>query len=135
MTAEVNISDIFDGSNSGQGENVFPCFCCGICCNDYQPHLELTESQVIADHLKVSLQKFLADVLIPAGREPTPIYCYKKTESACSWSKKTRALPGFAEFTLLNRMLVVNGRPAFRKKNAVEDLAFTGDYRLMILGK
>ena len=65
MTAEVNVSDIFDGSNSGQRENVFPCFCCGICCNDYQPHLELTESQVIADHLRVSLQKFLAECTDP----------------------------------------------------------------------
>jgi Fe-S-cluster containining protein len=65
MVAEVNTPGIIGEKTSGQGLRVFPCFCCGICCGDYQPHLELTESQMIADHLGVSLQKFLDDCTDP----------------------------------------------------------------------
>ena len=65
MAAEVNIPDIIDEGTSEQREDVFPCFCCGICCSDYQPHLDMKESQTIADHLGVSLQKFIDDCTDP----------------------------------------------------------------------
>jgi uncharacterized protein len=65
MTAEVNISDNVKAEVSAQGESVFPCFCCGICCTDFQPHLELTESQMIADRLGMPLQQFLNDCTDP----------------------------------------------------------------------
>ena len=65
ITAEVNIPDIIGKSSSTQEEVVFPCFCCGVCCTDYQPHLDLTEAQNIADHLGMSLQQFYDDCTDP----------------------------------------------------------------------
>ena len=65
MAAEVKTSGIIGGKTAGQGLPVFPCFCCGICCSDYQPHLDMKESQTIADHLGVSLQKFIDDCTDP----------------------------------------------------------------------
>ena len=65
MAAEVNIPDIIDEGASDQSEAVFPCFCCGICCSDYQPHLDITESWNIADHLDISLQKFFDECTDP----------------------------------------------------------------------
>ena len=65
MVAEVNIPGNVHESNSEQGNTNFPCFCCGICCTGYQAHLELTETQQIADHLGVSLQEFLDDCTDP----------------------------------------------------------------------
>ncbi|MDD5288756.1 MAG: YkgJ family cysteine cluster protein [Dehalococcoidales bacterium] len=44
---------------------VYPCFCCGICCTGYQAHLDLAEAQAVADHLGVSLQKFLDEYTDP----------------------------------------------------------------------
>jgi uncharacterized protein len=60
MAAEVKTPDIKEYTSS-KGDAVFPCFYCGICCSDYQPHLDLTESQNIADHLGISLQQFYDD--------------------------------------------------------------------------
>jgi hypothetical protein len=65
IIAEVNISDISNDRISGQGTTVFPCFYCGVCCSDYQPHLDTRESQMIADHLGMSLQKFLDECTDP----------------------------------------------------------------------
>jgi Fe-S-cluster containining protein len=65
MITEVNISDISSENISEWGTAVFPCFCCGICCTDYQPHLDKRESQSIADHLGITLQKFLDDCTDP----------------------------------------------------------------------
>jgi Fe-S-cluster containining protein len=61
IVAEVNTPDIISESNSEQENATFPCFCCGICCSKYQAYLESGEAQKIADHLGVSLQKFLDD--------------------------------------------------------------------------
>jgi Fe-S-cluster containining protein len=61
MVAEVSTPGIVYESNSGEWQTAFPCFCCGICCSDYQVHLELTEAKEIADRLGVSLQNFLDD--------------------------------------------------------------------------
>ena len=65
MVAEVNIRDHISDSTSEQRSDVFPCFCCGICCSDYQPHLDLAESRNIAQHLGVSLQQFYDDCTDP----------------------------------------------------------------------
>ena len=65
MAAEVNTRGLIEENTSEQGKDVFPCFCCGVCCSEYQPHLDLTESQNIADHLGVSLQKFFDDCTDP----------------------------------------------------------------------
>ena len=65
MVAEVKPSDIIDGKTAEQGLRVFPCFCCGICCSDYQPHLDMRESQTIANHLGISLQQFFNDCTDP----------------------------------------------------------------------
>lgn len=65
MTAEVNISNISSEGSLKQDRAVFPCFCCGICCSDYQPHLDMRESRSIAEHLGISLQKFLDDCTDP----------------------------------------------------------------------
>jgi Fe-S-cluster containining protein len=65
MAAEVKTSSIIRTNISAQRGPVFPCFCCGICCSDYQPHLDLTESQNIADHLGISLQQFYDDCTDP----------------------------------------------------------------------
>ena len=65
MVAEVNISGIIEISDSKQENTDFACFYCGICCSDYQPHLELAESKMIAEHIGISLQKFLDDCTDP----------------------------------------------------------------------
>ena len=65
MVAEVKTSDIIDGKTAEQGLRVFPCFCCGICCSDYQPHLDMRESLTIANHLGISLQQFFNDCTDP----------------------------------------------------------------------
>ena len=65
MIAEVNISDTVAADVSAQGKSVFPCFCCGVCCTDFQPHLELAESRLIADRLGMSLQLFLDECTDP----------------------------------------------------------------------
>ena len=65
MAAEVNIPGVINGHMSKQGDTVFPCFCCGICCSDYQPHLDMAESRMIADRLGMSLQKFFDDCTDP----------------------------------------------------------------------
>jgi len=57
----VNISGHVATDVLAQGKSVFPCFCCGVCCTDFQPHLELTESRLIAGRLGMSLQQFLDD--------------------------------------------------------------------------
>jgi hypothetical protein len=65
VAAEVN-TDCVIGENAAEtGDNVFPCFCCGVCCTDYQPHLDLAESKMIANHLGISLQKFYDDCTDP----------------------------------------------------------------------
>ena len=61
----MNIPDVIDKRFSNQGNTVIPCFYCGICCIDYQPHLDLTESQNIADHLGIALQQFFDDCTDP----------------------------------------------------------------------
>ena len=65
MVAEVNIPVTSEKNNAARQNADFPCFCCGTCCNDYQPHLDTTESKMIADHLGISLQKFLDDYTDP----------------------------------------------------------------------
>ena len=65
LVAEVSTLGFISESDSGQGNTSFPCFCCGICCSDFQPHLDLTEARMIADHLGVSLQKFIDDCTDP----------------------------------------------------------------------
>ena len=65
MAAEVDTPWLIEENTSEQGKDVFPCFCCGVCCSEYQPHLDLTESQNIADHLGISLQKFFDDCTDP----------------------------------------------------------------------
>ncbi len=65
MVAEVNIPETGNKNNSERQNADFPCFCCGICCSDFQPHLDMTESKTIAGHLGISLQKFLDDCTDP----------------------------------------------------------------------
>jgi hypothetical protein len=65
MVAEVKTSHIIDGKTAEQGLRVFPCFCCGICCSDYQPHLDMKESKMIADHLGISLRQFFDECTDP----------------------------------------------------------------------
>jgi uncharacterized protein len=61
----VNSRGVVYESNPEQEKSTFPCFCCGICCSDYQVHLELSEAREIAEHLGVFLQKFLDDYADP----------------------------------------------------------------------
>ncbi len=78
----MNTQGIIYESNSEQENTPFPCFCCGICCSGYQVHLELTEAQQIADHLGVSLQKFLDDCTDP--RWPgTDTYLLRHKDGKC----------------------------------------------------
>ena len=65
MAAEANIPGVIDGCIPDQGDTVFPCFCCGVCCSDYQPHLDRAEAQLIADRLGVSLQQFFKECTDP----------------------------------------------------------------------
>jgi uncharacterized protein len=65
MAAEVSTPIVIEENKSEQGKDVFPCFCCGVCCSDYQPHLDLTESRRIAGHLGISLQQFIDDCTDP----------------------------------------------------------------------
>ena len=65
MTAvELKNSSNITEKTAGQ-EDVFTCFYCGICCCDYQPHLDMKESKIIATHLGISLQKFFDDYTDP----------------------------------------------------------------------
>ena len=59
MVIKVNAPGIVYDSDCSEQRSVFPCFCCGICCSNYQVHLELTEAKEIAEHLGISLQNFL----------------------------------------------------------------------------
>lgn len=54
-----------DEKTAQQGGKYFPCFCCGICCSDFQPQLEMQESKTIADHLGMSLQQFIDNCTDP----------------------------------------------------------------------
>jgi len=65
MVTDVNIPETGNKNNSERQNADFPCFCCGICCSDFQPHLDMTESKMIAEHLGISLQKFLDDCTDP----------------------------------------------------------------------
>jgi hypothetical protein len=65
MVAEVKTANIIDEMTAKQGNSFFPCFCCGICCSDYQPHLDIKESLTIADRLGMSLQQFINDCTDP----------------------------------------------------------------------
>jgi Fe-S-cluster containining protein len=65
MVAEVDTAGLIKKNTSVQGKDVFPCFCCGVCCSGYQPHLDSAESQNIADHLGISLQQFYDDCTDP----------------------------------------------------------------------
>jgi len=65
MVAEVKTPITRGKSNSERLTADFPCFYCGICCSDFQPHLDTAESQMIANHLGLSLQKFLSDCTDP----------------------------------------------------------------------
>lgn len=65
MVVDLNTPHVVIEKKADKGDNVFPCFCCGVCCTDYQPHLELTESKNLADHLGISLQKFIDDYTDP----------------------------------------------------------------------
>jgi Fe-S-cluster containining protein len=62
IVVEVNISDNTGANITGSD---FPCFCCGICCSDFQPHLDLREAQKIADNLGMSLRQFYDDCTDP----------------------------------------------------------------------
>jgi Fe-S-cluster containining protein len=65
MAAEVSTTIVIKENTSGQGDNILPCFCCGICCTGYQPHLDLIESHNLADRLGISLQQFFDDCTDP----------------------------------------------------------------------
>ena len=54
-----------DEKTAEQRDGFFPCFCCGICCSDFQPQLEMQESKTIADHLGMSLQQFIDNCTDP----------------------------------------------------------------------
>ena len=54
-----------DEKTAEQEGKLFPCFCCGICCSDFQPQLEMQESKTIADHLGMSLQQFIDNCTDP----------------------------------------------------------------------
>ena len=54
-----------DEKTAQQEGKLFPCFCCGICCSDFQPQLEMQESKTIADHLGMSLQQFIDNCTDP----------------------------------------------------------------------
>jgi Fe-S-cluster containining protein len=65
VVAEVKTANTEDEKNVEQEGSFFPCFYCGICCSDFQPHLEMQESKTIADHLGMSLQQFIDDCTDP----------------------------------------------------------------------
>jgi Fe-S-cluster containining protein len=74
MVAEVSTSE--------QSEEVFPCFCCGICCSKYQAYLARGEAQKLADGLGIPLRKFLDDYTDP--RWPgSDTYLLKHAAEAC----------------------------------------------------
>ena len=134
MAAEVNTSDIIDERTAEQGTAVFPCFCCGICCTDYQPHLDMRESQTIADHLGISLQKFFDDCTDP--RWPgTDTHLLRHVDGMCLFlERKEGKAKWLCRIHAFKPDACRSGQPVLRKKNAVKDLAVIGDYQLMIRG-
>jgi uncharacterized protein len=65
MVTDLNTPCAAGENITKEGDTVFPCFCCGVCCTDYQPHLDLAESTTIAGHLGIDLQQFLNDYTDP----------------------------------------------------------------------
>jgi len=65
VVAELKTAHTIDEKTAQQEGKLFPCFCCGICCSDFQPQLEMQESKTIADHLGMSLQQFIDNCTDP----------------------------------------------------------------------
>ena len=78
----MNSTGIIYESNAEQINNAYPCFCCGICCINYQVRIDSSEARQIAGHLKMSLQQFL-DEYTDSRWPGLDTYLIKQKDGVC----------------------------------------------------
>lgn len=54
-----------EGKTEYQGKRSLPCFCCGVCCRDFQAQMTVAEAEHIADRLGIGFDDFKLQYLDP----------------------------------------------------------------------